>query len=237
MDKRDRFLALAAYNNAVWCDTVCRSHNIIGEFHETLWVSQRQTPIYYPNLVTLAPTVAEQDILVLTEKRDYSVSVKDSFAILDLAPYGFQRLFQAQWIFRPATTERREIAGLQWRRITAERELLRWEEVWSQLSSSPNRLFLPTLLDDADVCIVAAYRENQMVAGAIANKTTGVVGISNVFTPEHEAERYWEGLSGLIAAHYPTLPIVGYEHDESLITALNVGFTVLGPLRVWLKES
>ena len=30
---------------------------------------------------------------------------------------------------------------------------------------------------------------------------------------------------------------VGYEQDESLTTALHVGFTTLGPLRVWIKEG
>jgi hypothetical protein len=133
--------------------------------------------------------------------------------------------------------ERQGTADLQWKQITSERELLRWEEAWSQTASSLGRLFLPALLHDADICIIAAYKENQIVAGAIANRTTEVVGLSNVFAPRQETERYWEGLLSLIATHYPSLPIVGYEQDESLTTALHVGFTALGPLRVWIKEG
>jgi hypothetical protein len=84
---------------------------------------------------------------------------------------------------------------------------------------------------------MAAYKEDQIVAGAIANRTAEVVGLSNIFTPEREAEWYWEGLLGMIAVYYPALPIVGYEQGASLQTALHVGFTTLGPLRVWIKEK
>jgi hypothetical protein len=244
METSNHFLQVAAYNNAVWCDTVCRSHNVIGEFHETFWISRHQTPIYYPNLVTLSPKAnitPHQNALaeLLTVKRDYTISVKDSFAVLDLTPFRFHELFRAQWIFRqaPADLSRQGTADLQWKQITSERELLRWEEARSQTASSLIRLFLPALLHDADICIIAAYKENQIVAGAIANRTTEVVGLSNVFAPKQETERYWEGLLSLTATHYPSLPIVGYEQDESLTMALHVGFTTLGPLRVWIKEG
>ena len=81
------------------------------------------------------------------------------------------------------------------------------------------------------------YKDHQIVAGAIANRTTGVVGFSNAFTLPNGAELYWEGFLGMIDTHYPSLPIVGYERDESLKTALHVGFTALGPLCVWIKEA
>ena len=153
MDTSKHFLLLAAYNNAVWCDSVCRSHKIMGEFHETFWISRDQTPIYYPNLVTLSPIAhltPQQNALaeLLTMKRDYTISVKDSFAVLDLTPFRFYELFRAQWIFRqaPAALSRQGTADLQWKQITSERELLRWEEAWSQTASSLGRLFLPALL-------------------------------------------------------------------------------------------
>lgn len=238
-------LRAAAYNNAVWCDTICRSHNVPGVFHETFWVNWQQTPLYYPNLVTLSPTAhldPHQNALaaLLTTKRDHAVSIKDSFAALDLTPFGFRPLFQAQWLFRPASARPAHHQGttdLLWKRIASEKELLRWEEAWSQTALSGNRLFLPALLYDANICVVAAYREDQIIAGAIANRTGEVAGLSNVFTPEQEAARYWEGLLDVIAACYPALPVVGYEQGEPLTSALRVGFTPLGPLRVWIKEG
>jgi hypothetical protein len=243
MKKRADFLFLAAYNNAVWCDTICRSHNKVGEFYETFWVQRDQAPPYYPNLVTLSPLASlepQQAALaeLLTGKLDYSVSVKDSFAVLDLAPFGFQRLFQAQWIMRQAlpVTSHPEIADLQWRRITSAGELLRWEEAWSQTTLSSHQLFLPALLHDVDVSFLVAYNDNIIVAGAIANQTMDVVGLSNVFTPAHDAAWFWDGLLALMADCYPGMPVVGYEQDESLSLALHAGFTLLGPLWVWLKE-
>jgi hypothetical protein len=237
-------LQLAAYNNAAWCDTVCRSHDIPGTFHEAFWVNLHRTPPYYPNLVTLTPTLdleAHQNALaaLLTERRGYPISVKDSFATLDLTPCGFHQLFQAQWIFRPAPAKpaRQETADIQWKQIMAEEELLHWEEAWSQTAVSRHRLFLPALLYNSDICIVAAYQEKQIIAGAIANRTPGVVGLSNVFTLERGMEPYGTGLLSLVATCYPGLPLVGYEQDESLAAALRVGFTTFGPLRVWMKEA
>jgi hypothetical protein len=83
----------------------------------------------------------------------------------------------------------------------------------------------------------AVYKENQIVAGGIANRTTEVVGLNNVFVPRQETERYWEGLLSMTATYYPSLPIVGYEKDENLTMALHVGFTTLGQLRIWIKED
>jgi hypothetical protein len=172
-------------------------------------------------------------------KRDYIISIKDSFADLDLTPFGFVELFQAQWLFReaPADVSYQGTDDLHWKRITSERELLRWEEAWSQSASPLNRIFLPALLHIADVCIIAAYKDGQIVAGGIANRTTEVVGLSNVFAPKQEVEWYWEGLLSYIAMQYPSLPVVGYEQDESPMIASHLGFTSLGPLRVWIKEG
>jgi hypothetical protein len=244
METRSQLLQLAAYNNAVWCDSVCRSHNVPGEFLETVWVNRRQTPPYYPNLVTLSPE-AELDLQkeaiadLLTAKKGHTVSIKDSFACLDLAPFGFHPLFQAQWIHKHAPTALppHETTGLRWERIISAKELARWEEAWSGTTPPPNRLFLPALLADANICIIAAYKDHQVVAGAIANRTKGVVGLSNTFTPPDRAELYWEGFLSMISTHFPPLPIVGYERDESLALALHLGFTALGPLHVWIKVA
>jgi hypothetical protein len=147
-----KYLQLAAYNNAIWCDTVCRLHNVPGEFHETFWINPNQTPIYYPNLVTLSPTenlnlLQNSSRSLLTERSDYTVSVKDSFANLDLAPLGFHQLFEEQWIFRqaPAAMSRPGMTDLQLKQIVSEKELLQWEEAWSQTTLSHNHLFLSPL--------------------------------------------------------------------------------------------
>ncbi|WP_126628622.1 hypothetical protein [Dictyobacter alpinus] len=238
-----KYLTLAIQNNAIWCDTICRAHGLPGEFHEGYWIHQRPTPRYYPNLVTLSPASAlnlQQAELAafLMEKQAYGVSVKDSFADLDPAAFGFQQLFEAQWIMRPAPTASIHLTkgDLQWKQIVSEDELRKWEMAWSQAEvAAHERLFGQALLADADICFVAAYKGDQIVAGAIGNRTTGVVGLSNLFAPEQEAQSYWEGIVAMLASCYPGLPIVGYEQDESLMQALQAGFTTLGPLRVWVR--
>ena len=101
METKQVVVQEAAYNTAVWCDSVCCTHQVPGVFFDAAWVNLHQTPLYYPNLVTLTPT-AELDLQnesiaeLLTTKKSYPVSVKDSFAQLDLHPFEFHCLFQAQ---------------------------------------------------------------------------------------------------------------------------------------------
>ncbi len=54
----DDHTKLAVYNNAVWCDTVCRAHGWPGEFHAQIWINSHTSLPYYPNAVTLTTTHA-----------------------------------------------------------------------------------------------------------------------------------------------------------------------------------
>ncbi|WP_312026902.1 hypothetical protein [Streptomyces sp. WAC 06725] len=114
----------AARNNAEWCAAVCRAHGVNGEFGDDAWTSSRRTPPLYPDAVTLTdrlapPTSTEPEsgrsgtvrpgslspltgLLSRIDTVSPGCSVKDSFACLDLTPAGFEVLFEAQWIHRPA---------------------------------------------------------------------------------------------------------------------------------------
>jgi hypothetical protein len=50
----------AAHNNAVWCDTVCRTHGLPGQFFPCIWLNRSATPPFYPNAVTLTDTHDQQ---------------------------------------------------------------------------------------------------------------------------------------------------------------------------------
>ena len=39
-----------------------------------------------------------------------------------------------------------------------------------------------------------------------------------------------------VSARFPGLPLVGYEHGDSLAAARRAGFSPIGPLRVWLRD-
>src|SRR5689334_8375652 len=94
-------LTQAVRNNAEWCDALCRGHGLPGVFSPHAWTNPKRTPLYYPEAVTLSADASAEEILAVIDTRPGS-SVKDSFGCLDLAPYGFVILFEAQWIQHPA---------------------------------------------------------------------------------------------------------------------------------------
>ena len=100
----------AVINNARWCDAVCRAQGLPTRFSDRVWVALRRLADFYPDAVTLSPSASPDEVL-----RDIDTSpgcsVKDSFASLDLSSYGFEVLFDAEWIHRPAAppTERPDL--------------------------------------------------------------------------------------------------------------------------------
>jgi hypothetical protein len=235
----------AAHNNAHWCDTVCRAHGTPGEFHDYLWLNRHSVPRFYPNVVTLSALSGVADQLAAI--RDLvatvplvSFGVKDSFATLELAPLAFHILFEAHWLWRAASRPPPAPlgTGLSWTTVQQSDDLIRWEAAWNGVpaedpSTLPPRTFLPALLADADIRFIAGYADQHIVAGAIANRTGDVVGVSNVFAPDADAAGCWAGCLATIIDAFPGLPLVGYERGNGLIIAQALGFEVVGPLRVW----
>jgi len=245
----DERVKQAVYNNAVWCDTVCRAHGRPGEFREDIWVQWHGSLPYYPNAVTLTDegnlTTQRQSIQRLAETRlPEGCGVKDSFCVLDLTPLGFQVLFEATWIYRPAdlTPPVAQRQDVEWRRVQEAAELTAWERAWrggsdEETGEEPAHLFLPTLLADDQIAFLAAYQAERMVAGAILNRTGAVIGLSNLFIPDGDAAPWWASCVTASQAFFPGLPLVGYERGQDLVYAQQCGFAALGPLRIWVKPS
>lgn len=234
----------AAHNNAIWCDTICRAHDIPGEFHDSLWLNRRPVPRFYSNAVTLNIDAVSKQLAHIRNLIGTlgTFSVKDSFCALDLAPFGFQLLFAATWLWREASRPQPTavLEGIRWTAVQDPTELANWESAWNKLlngdhSTSPPRTFLPSLLSNKEFAFIAAYQGQEIVAGAAANQTGNVVGISNVFTPEENALPYWAGCVTAIMEAFPRLPLVGYERGEELTIARQLGFEALRPLRVWVR--
>lgn len=234
----------AARNNATWCDAVCRAHGRPGEFLPDLWINHQPTPRFYPNVVTLTrprDQSAQLRAIALLDERGLpgAWGVKDSYCALDLASSGFQVVVEAHWLWRPATLPppRAERTGIRWARIKDAAALAAWEAAWGGPTgddASPS-VFLPGLLADPAIAMLAAYDQGEIVAGAVASRTGDVVGLSNVFTPAADGAHFWAGsVAGAMAA-FPGLPLVGYEGGEELSIAQSLGFATVGPLRVWVK--
>jgi hypothetical protein len=232
----------AARNNASWCDALCRSHGQPGEFLPGLWLNRYPAPRYYPNVVTLISHGAASHLERVRELRHAGLprgwAVKDSFHALDLGRLGFRVLFEAEWIWRPADAPRSaaDLAGVRWARIQSEPELADWEAAWCS-APGEERLFLPSLLADGAITFLAAYREGQIIAGAIAHQSDGVIGLSNVFGPEGYGPRIWAGSVAASHEAFPGRPLAGYETGHDLAAAQSAGFITIGPLRVWLYGS
>jgi hypothetical protein len=228
----DALLHAAVINNARWCDAVCRSHGYPGEFTGRLWSSAGHTLPFYPNANTLSPDATAAEV---TGSQDPSrpFSIKDSFARLDLAPRGLTPLFDATWIAVPPSAGGDEPS---WGVVTSPGDLARWEAAWAA-GDEVIGLFQPALLDDPDCVVLACRPDDAQVCGAIAYTAGGVTGISNVFKSGIADGPLWAGAVRAVARIRPGLPIVGYERGEDLAEARQAGFTVLGPLRVWARES
>ncbi len=219
-------VALAAYNNARWCDAACRAHGNQTRFTETLWICEGVPPRFYPSAVTLTPeAIVGTDI----------AAFKDSFGCVDGAELGFQKLFEASWIWHDG------VAGeprFDWRRIQTDDALLSWESGWANSdpgAASAPRQFPPSLMEDRDISFFSAYDKNEMIAGFALSLTDSVVGISNLFCLNQQIADIWLDAVRLISGLLPETPIVGYENGEFLECAIGAGFQTCGQLRVWVR--
>ena len=232
----------AARNNALWCDAVCRAHGGGTEWTEHVWFNRRKSPPFYPNVDTLTKEGVPAQMQIIQHLIDTHVpgdwGVKDSFCTLDLASLGFFQAFEASWLWRPVQPLPRSITGGDWRPVDPPDELSRWEAAWSGGEVDlQKRIFPPALLADPDLVFLAAYEGDRIVAGAVANRTGAVVGVSNVFTPADTQADFWAGGIAAVQRTFPGLPLVGYEAGEELKIAQALGFESLGPLRVWIKQQ
>jgi hypothetical protein len=130
--------ALAAHNNAMWCDAVFRAHDRPGEFHEALWLTRLGTPRFYPDAVTTAgveaaPAQLEAIADLIGSNRRRQWFVKDSFRCLRLESLGFEPFFDAEWIAMSGAQPdfRHHQPGDRPAIVTDEAGLSAWERSWA----------------------------------------------------------------------------------------------------------
>ncbi|MGA9162041.1 MAG: hypothetical protein WB297_14410 [Actinomycetota bacterium] len=125
---------------------------------------------------------------------------------------------------------------MRWERVRDPAGLRRWERAWNHYDFDiPPGLFHPSLLDEDAVMVIAGYWHEAIVAGAIANRSATVAGLTNVFSAVGDLDAAWRGSVASVAAHVGDLPLVGYERGDDLEAARRYGFAPLGPLQVWIK--
>ena len=226
--------AAAVRNNAEWCDLVCRTHGATTSFDAAAWTSATRTPLYYPDAVTLSAEVSVVDLLARIDSTA-GCSIKDSFSTIDLRPFGFRVLFDAKWIVSSRQLVH-PVGARPWERLRQRDDLVEWEAVW-QGNGDRRGLFKTELLDDERVTFLASYAHDHVVAGAILNRSVGVVGISTFFPGQGAGREAWHECVSLAEKLNPGVPLVGYGSGVSLDHALELGFATAGPLRVWVHDS
>lgn len=234
----DKLVIKAAQNNAQWCDIVCRTHKIPGEFLENIWINQHEVPAFYPNAVITKPLSNKtfNEIIETLKKIPLETyAIKDSFNELPIDKMECKILFEADWITDVQGELTHSNATGNWTIINDDLELKNWEYAWNNNQPSDNRTFLPNILSVKEIFFLAKYKSNQIVAGGIVNISHDVAGLSNVFTQESLENNIWHEISIFIKEKISTLPIVGYERDKALVQALEAGYKTIGKLKVLLK--
>jgi len=231
----------AAANNAGWCDAMLRSHNGETWTAPHLWFTDGDAPLYYPHAVTLGGSGHAQQqyadiaqLLQAATRAGRSISIKDSFACLDLAPLSCEILFTADWLHLSipvAGIEKVEL-GATWRPVQTAAELMLWEQAWRG-SPQISGIFVPRLLADPDVTVLTGYQNGQIVTGCTLYRSKDTVGYTNLFGPQNEAESWRLACIAEIARRHPDCQIVGYESGADSTAMQNIGFRKIGDLQVW----
>ncbi len=199
--------AIAALNNAEWCDVICRSHGARTRFDDVAWTSPTRTPPYYPDAVTLVSDLSIPDLLARIDS-SMGCSIKDSFASLNLTGHGFRVLFDAQWIVCPNTWRLAKVVAPDWELVRDREDIATWVEAWREADGPTDALRVDVLAHDS-VAVLAARSGDRIVAGAIATHTSNVVGISNVFAEEGITSASWSGCLALARSLFASSTFVG----------------------------
>jgi hypothetical protein len=211
---------------------MCQSHGLATAWDGVAWTSRTRTPPLYPDAVTLRPSISIPELLARLDG-NAGCSIKDSFASLDLAPYGFRVLFDAGWMLasRPPPASPQENG---WERVSTPEGLDQWEAAWRE-PDDPRGLFLPALLEHEHVSILAHRAQGAVMAGAVCVRGAGVLGISNAFSRSGGATR--SGWLDLARSLEPAHPVVTYVPSTSVSDIARLGFERMGPLRVWMRDG
>jgi hypothetical protein len=243
-DAKTARLAAAVENNVDWCDRVCRVNGLAPQRTATAWTNAVRTPQLYPDAISLSVDTTADEILKAIDLSE-GCSVKDSFATLDLYTYGFTILFEGIWVdLSAAKFGNWDVDTLLaqggvksepvWDAVATPSDFEVWAAAWRQ--SNDSDALRPNLLNDPTLDFIWARSSNQVLAGAIVNRSENAIGLSNYFSLSLNDVQIWRSCVTHVRANAPGLAVVGYVTESSLYLVREANFTALGPLRIWIKS-
>ena len=222
-------LMLAVREHAAWCDLVCRLHRFAPEGDARVWWSARRTPDLCPDAVTLVPDASVLDVLGRIND-SLGASVSDSFATLDLTGQGWTVLFDATWIARPPGSGGDEGTASTFAVVREKFVFAAWCRAWG----GPADVLPAGLRRASGVTVLGREGDGGFVDGGIVHRTeiggTAVAGLWNVFGA-------WADVADAASRRHPEAWGVSCVRGAGLDAALTAGFSAIGPLRVWTRES
>jgi len=183
----------------------------------------------YPDAVTLDPVVDAGQLLSRIDARR-GCSIKDSFAALDLAEHGFRQLVEAEWVVVD-----RASAADRWSTLETPAQFEEWSSAWGDATGSD--FFRPSLLLTPRIAVLARYDGGRLTAGALANRSRTVIGVSNVFHIDDDLAAAWRGAAGAASARWRSPRVVGWASGAELEATRQAGFRTAGPLVVWTNAG
>ena len=234
----DILAAAAARNHADWCELIARSARIPTTRTGDLWAADVPMPQGHSDVVLLRPGASPDWGAIRGAKN--GLTVIDSFADQELSEYGFEKVFEAEWI---ALDEAGDGAAADRRAEPVEASRAEPVEAWQRVGrdrfpdwlaehGSINELE-PSILDVAEVAVVEAVVDGRFVAGAIVHASEGVIGLHSVFLGDGSRVEAWRSLAGLAHTRFGHATLVGFETSDSVAAPLAAGFRAVGPMRVW----
>lgn len=227
-------------NNHALYQAVFLPKGISFEQNDSIWYSLEKPPPLYSNIVTRSPEWQPDEIFREIDQRFESEgwdewTIKDSFGVLNLEPYGFTKLFDAQWIYLDQNNIKPTLkdTDLKWKIVPTTDELDRWLLAWDDDESIGKQIFSSQMLDDPDLKFMAGFEDTNLISGCLLNRSDDVIGISNFFAPASRT-RYWSQMIEFILTQTAT-DLAGYSRNPEEWTQL--GFETIGPLTVWIKRK